>query len=909
MSKNKGSSKDSSKIINNNVQASKKAKKKAVSEDGGSVTKQKPEISESKLSKRIGIITLIGLVILLFYSPYFRGLYFNQEMSTTFLYSGILFTLFLIYKLLNSDFKILKSPLDVAAGALVLAYFLPILLGTAASAQYSWDKFLRYANYFLIYLVARDLIGKYKNIKVLLNAVIVSAIGVSILGIDAGAGMILTNKINWVLENLPKWLHLQGGSAQLMNFKFFGGYTDGRIYSTLQYPNVFASYLGAVFLLAAGLLIVSNAMWKRFVYGAAGFILLYILLLTGSRGMFLVFPVMFLMLLIFLRKKPLVIDAVSSLGVAAGVTLLISYFFNYNELVNTANYSMVWVSLLVGAVACGTALVLVYKIRNILYEINNMIYVLTTVVITALVFVGIGVGLTLEKPLLIKHSLNEPDSEKSVIRDITGIKPDTRYSLEFNIDSSSPDPAKMVYKVSIYSINPFAELEPLKEISGGPENTVKRIEFTTKPDIRNIRLHMFNYSSGTSAAFSNFRLKDLNTGTEKRIIAQYMYLPTELVYKVKDISLKTHNAWQRLVFVGDAFKIIRDYPLGAGGGGWKALYHKYQSYGYASNEVHNHPVQLWVEAGIIGFVAFLVVIGLIIHHYYRTRMEIKELSEETIKKIVLPSVVFTAIISLYAHSVIDFDLSLSALSILVWVLTGFISGFYMQRERAHVAVKEGANMIALPTVVIMGLILVVSGFNSIYGRSVISEAGKYGAKLTEDQIKAVGPELAAIHQKYQTLQPLDEDRRVEYILLNNALSRLLPEEEGKAYFSEVKENIEVNLRNEPYSYRTLLQAASLYISGGDFDTGLGYADKAVEYAKFIGVVYKEKAELYLNAGNFAAAYGDKEKGRYYLERARNIRSEIDEVNRQAKTPMEISDEVNKGIDEVVNKAAQMLGTL
>lgn len=926
MSKKKGSGKDNNEIINNNAQVSKKTKKKAVSEDGNSAAKQKPEMTQSKLSKRIGIITLVGLVILLFYSPYFKGLYFNQEMSTTFFYSGILFGIFLIYKLLNKDFKILKSPLDAAAGALVLVYFLPILLGTAASAQYSWDKFLRQINYFFIYLIARDLIGNNKNITtILLNTILVSTIGVSVLGIDAGAGLILTNKINWFLENLPKWLGLGGGIGSLLTFKFFGGFSEGRIYSTLQYPNVLASYLGAVFLLTTGLLVVSNSIWKRLLYGSAGFIFFYTLLLTGSRGMFLIFPVMFILLLIVLKNKRLIIDAAVSLGVVTVVTVLVFYFLNYNELINTGKYLMVWLSILAGAVVSGMLSVLSNKIIDILNRISVKLYVVLAGLAAVAVVIFVGVGLGLEKPLVITHAPGEPDSDKTVFREISGIKPNNKYSLQFNLNAKSPAPDKTAYKLTVISMDSFAQMSQLAEVSGATESAVKSLEFNTKPDTKNIRIYMTNFTAGSSAEFSGFKLKDTGSGTESRIIAQYLYLPTDLVYKVRDISFTTHNVWERFIFFGDAFKIIADYPLGTGGGGWKALYHKYQSFGYPSNEVHSHPLQLWVETGIIGFMVFLVVIGFIIHHFYKTRMEIKDLNEETIKRIVLPSVVFMALISLYAHSAIDFDLSLSALSILVWVLTGLISGYYIMREKQRTAVGNGWNTFAAVAVIIMTITLAVAGFNSIAGRLVLSEKQKYGGKVPKEQIETQLSALISIQEKYLALQPLDEDNR-----LGNSSRRILgymyylneyfknveekniqnvPVEKLQYYAKKKKENIDISVKNEPYSSASLYSASAYYIGKGDFDKAMNYADRIVESMKFVSLSYYQKASLYLAAGMKAVDSGQLDRGKAYLDKAKNIRAEIDEADRQAMKPIEISDELNKGIDEVVNEAAQLLGTL
>lgn len=904
MSKKKGSVIDKE-IENQHVsKASKKSNGKGKSSAKKADLSTPAVVEESKAAKRLNIITMVGLLVLLFYSPYFRGLYFNSEMATTFLYSGILFLIFLVQKIFNKEFKVFKSPLDVAAAALVVAYFLPMLLGQAASAQYSWDKFLRYINYFLIYLIARDLTTQFKYVTVVLNGILVSAIGVSILGIDAGAGAIITNKLNQFLSSIPLALHLQGGWANIMSFKFFGGFTEGRIYSTLQYPNVLASYLGAVFILTTGLLMTSKAVWKRFLYGAAGFVIFYTFILTVSRGMFLVLPVMMLVLFIALWKKQYIIDAVIDAGIPAVIGVGISSLFQ--GYINLGQYNMVWLSVLGGALLAGILVVPVQAVRSRLYNVKTGIYAGVAVALAVIAVVLVGTGLNIEKPLVIKHSAGEADSDKYVIRDISGVKPDNKYALEFNLDAQAPAAGKTAYRVTVSSINQFAETVQLADINGGADKGVKKLEFTTKPDTEYVRLSMSNFSAGTSAAYSNFNLKDISTGADRRIIAEYKYLPTDAVYKIKDINLKTHNAWERLIFVKDAFKIIANYPLGAGGGGWKALYQGYQSYEYASNEVHDHPIQLWVETGIIGFAILLSIGILIIHHFYRTRKELQEEGQDNVKKIVLVSAVFAAIVSLYAHSAIDFDLSLSAMSLLVWALMGILSAFYIQRERHALEVGTGWNYTAAIVTVVMAVMLTVAGFNSVYGRIVLGGKSMFGNQVTQDQFATAVSKLTSIYEGYLSLQPYDEQTRLEYVRFCNDVAGNVPKEQTGDYFKKIQENIDICVQNEPHSANSLIQAGSFYASAGNYAKAEEYANRVAETANRAPQAYRYKAEINLIAGKYAMSNGQPELGKSFLEKAKNVRAEIAEAGKTSLKPMEIKDDLKPELDRIEKDAADAM---
>lgn len=879
------------------------------------------------VGKVLNIILLAGLVVLLFYAPFFRGLYFNDEMSTTFFYSGLLFLVYLIKKLIDKDFKIIKSWLDIAAMLMVLAYAIPIIFGFFASAQGAWDKLLRYINYFFIYLMCRDIIKEDGNIKILLNAVIVSTIGVCILGIDAGAGAGLTNKVNWFFQQIPVWLHLQAGASSLMTFKFFGGFDAGRIYSTLQYPNVLASYLGAVFFLITGLLMVSASYWKRAWYGAAGFIVFYTFILTGSRGMIVVLPVMVLVLFISLWNKKMSLSFLIDAFVPVVTGVLFSSMFG--NFVTSGQYSKLWLTILAGTIISALLTSLVQILKKFLINVSIRIYagIAGAVVIALIAFVG--VALNIEKPLTIKHDASEASSQKVVIRDLTNIRPSTKYILNFNIDAHSNNQKDDSYIISVLSMDKFNNLEQLAQITGKNEKASKTLNFVTKANTMILRLQMQNISQNTSASFSNFVLNQTDTGKTKRVIIQYKYLPTELVYRIQDISLKTHNAWERFVFVEDAFKIIAANPFGTGGGGWRAIYHQYQSYGYASNEVHNYPVQLWVETGFLGIMSLIALIVLIIHHYIKIRIQGKENgtdAAESSQRIILSGIIFTAVLSLYAHSVIDFDFSLSAVPIAAWALTGIISGMYIRsgshqnfETKIYKDVKKGKYTdtvagvnyaLAVISIVLM-LILITAGFNSINGRSLIAKANTYESKFNSNKVlkselAKVLPVLVPIYRDYLKLQPLDEKRRqryIEYINMYQMVAEDLNEEQIADMAKELKDNIEINVKNEPNSIDTLSTAASYSIAVGKIDQGLAYADKVAVQGKFITQAYAAKGQLYLMAGETAIKKGKGKAAVDCFKKAAGIKKEFQEIAKQSLKPITVSTE----FDEVVSQAEKMLG--
>jgi len=140
--------------------------------------------------------------------------------------------------------------------------------------------------------------------------------------------------------------------------------------------------------------------------------------------------------------------------------------------------------------------------------------------------------------------------------------------------------------------------------------------------------------------------------------------------RLTNISLQDTDLQLRLQFNKDAIKIIKDYPLiGVGAGGWEAVYHKYASQLYWSDKPHNYFLQVGVENGIIGFLALLSIWLMFIKllwDYYKKKISNNDTS--------LFWAGATACFLLGAHSLIDFDMSYSAIAFILYGLMGALEG-------------------------------------------------------------------------------------------------------------------------------------------------------------------------------------------------------------------------------------------
>ncbi|MFC5446855.1 O-antigen ligase family protein [Paenibacillus aestuarii] len=129
-------------------------------------------------------------------------------------------------------------------------------------------------------------------------------------------------------------------------------------------------------------------------------------------------------------------------------------------------------------------------------------------------------------------------------------------------------------------------------------------------------------------------------------------LPENVKTRLENINFQQHSVLERGTFYKDAVKLWADYPIiGAGGGAWAALYEKYQNNPYTSRQAHNFALQYLVEAGALGFLAFVGFVIAVMVFYIRSYIK------SSAEKRDMYFLFFIVTVSLLVHSMIDFDLS------------------------------------------------------------------------------------------------------------------------------------------------------------------------------------------------------------------------------------------------------------
>jgi len=238
--------------------------------------------SKSDNSQMIKYIFAVLICIPVLIGPFMRGLYFEKEFLGISLYIAIIFSIFMLFqKTLKITF--FDRLMDWAIFGIFVAYLI-----STFNAAYIRDALLEVAKvgtYFLIYLVVSRVSTNNERIKnTILNIIFATGVLVALTGISTQLGII----------------------------EFTGAYHNGRIFTSIQYPNSAAAYLSATLIL--GLFMLENSKKNKYaslLYSSGNFLLLYTIIGTQSRGGWLILPIIILaFILLYNGPKNIVITKI-----------------------------------------------------------------------------------------------------------------------------------------------------------------------------------------------------------------------------------------------------------------------------------------------------------------------------------------------------------------------------------------------------------------------------------------------------------------------------------------------------------------------------------------------------------------------------------------------------------------------
>jgi len=367
-------------------------------------------------------------------------------------------------------------------------------------------------------------------------------------------------------------------------------------------------------------------------------------------------------------------------------------------------------------------------------------------------------------------------------------------------------------------------------------------------------------------------------------------IPQDLLNRFKDIRFSTETVRERFVFYFDAFDIVKDYPIfGAGGGAWQSLYFMYQSYLYWSNQAHSYIMQVWVEAGTIGLLVFAAVLILFVVQVVKN---LKVYFRET-EQYIFQSGIFAAAVGLIFHSFIDFDLSLSGVSIVLWTLFALTSVYAMLSKEYNYGLYRFSPAYIFVPLIIMELATVCFMSANLYAKQAAQYA-KAGNLVKAKEALALSV----------VFDPLKASYRIDY---GNALVDTLSDSQKKQkeIILQAEKEIAAAVSLDPYNAQINASAGAFYLKIGNIERGLELVDKSVELQPLRPQNYRQVAEAYMKVVQLCLKKGETENVKGYLNRVISIQEQVQKMNEIKMKPVELEQETL----DLIESAKQLLQNL
>lgn len=697
------------------------------------------------MNKVFNCIAIVLLIVAIVGS----GLYIGDPITENFqlmyiVISVIGIVVIVINKLQNKEYKIINNKLDILMFLLMISSLFSVIFKTYASFNDAIRYIFRYFTIFVIYFVAKSAISKNKRyINYITITIIIVSVFLVILGIDN-----LTN------ENFL-WLTSKLGITSPLNL-------EKRMFSTFGYANAFAGAIGLGFILSVGQYLNTKSKIK-FVYASTAFILLSGIILSYSRTTLIILGITLIIYLVLVKNREKRFEIIELCFITGILSLIFSSLFERN--LTNKSYNFIWIELLIFVLATITIEKIINLNNKNLMKITNKHIAIIAGTIVILFVSFVLVGLKLVKPLSIFY---DDKSSKEIKFKITGIKPNSTYVFDFDILAKSNTVGANNYTIEIIEENKYND--SIKEHT---------IEINNFEGIKQIEIFTSNETSEFALIFKNIYLRGNNgltinklTINNKEYPLDYAYLPNTLVNRLKNMRLNSKEVVERFVVSKDACKLIKDnLAFGIGGNGWQYRYGEVQSYNYDVREIHCYIIEIFLEFGILGFIA---ICGIMIFTIYNgVRMTKNEIE---IKEKITYISIFVGLVFIFARSLMDFDLTYMYLLIITYTLIGIIS------ETIEGKKYKIINYVSSFLTVLIALIVIYFNFNNIIINNKLEETGN-----SEEYINLLNIAIQKVPYQYSYKKEKEQAMEFNSVNMSERINNMIDINKYEPYVPELFE--------------------------------------------------------------------------------------------------------------------------
>jgi hypothetical protein len=324
-------------------------------------------------------------------------------------------------------------------------------------------------------------------------------------------------------------------------------------------------------------------------------------------------------------------------------------------------------------------------------------------------------------------------------------------------------------------------------------------------------------------------------------------LPDNVKTRIENINFQQHSVLERGTFYKDAVKLWSDYPIiGAGGGAWTSLYEKYQNNPYTSRQAHNFALQYLVEAGALGFLAFIGFVIAVMVFYIRSYIKCSQEKRD------LHFLFFIVTISLLIHSMIDFDLSYVYLGAILFLALG---GMLSNSTSAPIRLKSDSlalhkmfpALLAVLSIVMFYISAQLVSANSSYKQTleVVKKSQDY------NQIVAPLDKAISLHPAHPDYLLTGQVSRIGILLqVSNQMQKEDPKK-GEAFFNQAQDLLNQLLKKEPHNRMVAMQQLNMLLIKGNKQEALEWSNAQIPNYPWYIEMYEKSMSLGIDLANQA----------------------------------------------------------
>lgn len=470
-------------------------------------------------------INLISIFIIIILYSIFIGSPLEDNITTINIIIIIYTIIFFIIRNKKNEnkIKVISSKIDLFILLLCVSSVIPLLLNKSITITGSLNAFTRYLTIFAIYTIIKiQLKDRPKDAEYIIDAIIISGAIIFTIGIDN----LTYNLFENFLTNI--------GTVSVMN-------QDYRFVSNFGYANTTAVTMVIMYILSV-YKYNNEKNNKKYIYSITSFIALIGLILSYSRAVWVIFALTIVIYFIFNKDKKI------SIYVITGIFSII-YSIIFLNLRPKEIYLLIYIVLIIFSLLVPCILALIEKIK--FKKIKRRTIIGSFIAIILITIVLYNYGLTKTEPLVLFDSVYSESKYEQVIRNIGQ---NETYNISFNLEAISRTNQETAFSISIIERNKYDDeiTKTTKQFNNYSGNL--DINITTREETTNIVL---KFERLNRAASEKLVINNLNVNQEE-IILKYQFLPKTLVDRIKDINLSGKSVWERLVFIEDGIKILKD---------------------------------------------------------------------------------------------------------------------------------------------------------------------------------------------------------------------------------------------------------------------------------------------------------------------------------------------------------------